>query len=83
MSVELVRVPCVGCGADRPTRVAHEGPLGIVRCGACGLFYVTPRLANPQGHYHGEREAVLRKYGAILRGEASHNRDPNYRQGSG
>jgi SAM-dependent methyltransferase len=51
-----------------------------VRCRACTLLYVTPRYAEPQAHYHGERDEVLRKYGAILRGEASHNRDPNYEQ---
>lgn len=76
----LVRVACPACGVDSPTPVAHEGPLGIVRCGDCRLLYVSPRLAQPQAHYHGERDAVLRKYGAILRGERGHNRDPNYRQ---
>jgi len=76
----LVQVPCPSCGADVPTRVAHEGALGIARCGVCRLLYVTPRLAHPQAHYHGEREAVLRKYGPILRGERGHNRDPNYEQ---
>ncbi|MCC6173790.1 MAG: class I SAM-dependent methyltransferase [Chloroflexi bacterium] len=76
----LVHVPCPRCGVDRPQRVAREGPLGIVRCLRCSLLYVTPRFAEPQAHYHGERADVLRKYGAILRGEASHNRDPNYEQ---
>src|SRR3712207_7104483 len=76
----LLHVPCPVCGADSPRPVAREGPLGIVRCGACRLVYVTPRLAEPQAHYHGERDAVLRKYGAILRGEKGHNRDPNYEQ---
>jgi 2-polyprenyl-3-methyl-5-hydroxy-6-metoxy-1,4-benzoquinol methylase len=76
----LVRVACPGCGGDLPRRVAREGALGIVRCGRCQLLYVSPRLAEPQAHYHGEREAVLRKYGPILRGVAGHNRDPNYRQ---
>src|SRR3712207_6307784 len=76
----LVHVACPSCGADVPTRVAREGPLGIARCGACRLLYVTPRLAQPQAHYHGDREAVLRKYGPILRGERGHNRDPNYEQ---
>jgi SAM-dependent methyltransferase len=73
-------VVCPRCGTDHPRLVAHEGPLGIVRCQACTLLYVTPRYAEPQAHYHGERDEVLRKYGAILRGEASHNRDPNYEQ---
>jgi len=76
----LVYVACPRCDADRPTRLAHEGPLGIVRCGRCRLLYVTPRFAEPQAHYHGTREDVLRKYGAVLRGEAAHNRDPNYEQ---
>ena len=76
----LVHVVCPRCGTDHPQRVAREGPLGIVRCRACTLLYVTPRYAEPQAHYHGEREDVLRKYGAILRGEAAHNRDPNYEQ---
>jgi SAM-dependent methyltransferase len=76
----LLHVPCPVCGADSARRVAREGPLGIVRCGACRLLYVTPRLAEPQAHYHGERDAVLRKYGPILRGEKAHNRDPNYEQ---
>ena len=76
----LVHVPCPACGTDSPRRVAHEGPLGIVRCGSCRLLYVTPRLAEPQAHYHGERDAVIRKYGPILRGEKAHNRDPNYEQ---
>ncbi len=77
---DLVHVACPTCHADEPTRVAHEGPLGIVRCRRCDLLYVSPRLAEPQAHYHGDREAVLRKYGAILRGERRHNRDPNYEQ---
>jgi 2-polyprenyl-3-methyl-5-hydroxy-6-metoxy-1,4-benzoquinol methylase len=77
---DLVHVPCPGCGADCSRRVAHEGPLGIARCGACELLYVTPRFREPQAHYHGERQAVLHKYGAILRGHKGHNRDPNYEQ---
>lgn len=76
----LVHATCPRCGADTPRRVAHEGALGIARCRACTLLYVTPRYAEPQAHYHGEREAVLKKYGAILRGEQPHNRDPNYEQ---
>ena len=60
--------------------MAREGPLGIVRCTGCRLLYVTPRLLEPQSHYHGAREAVLRKYGSILRGIRPHNRDRNYEQ---
>ena len=77
---ELVHVACPRCGNDRPTRVAREGPLGIARCGVCSLLYVTPRYAEPQAHYHGAREDVIKKYGPVLRGQAAHNRDPNYEQ---
>jgi SAM-dependent methyltransferase len=75
-----VTVACPMCGADWPTRLATEDDLGIVRCGGCGLSYTSPRRLHPQAHYQGTREAVLSKYGAVLRGEAGHNRDPNYRQ---
>jgi SAM-dependent methyltransferase len=77
---DLVHATCPACGSDDPSGVASEGPLGIVRCGSCSLLYVSPRLREPQAHYHGDREAVLAKYGAILRGERPHNRDPNYEQ---
>ncbi len=76
----LIQVPCPICGADSPRRLAEEGPLGIVECGGCHLVYVNPRRREPQAHYHGEREIVIRKYGPILRGERAHNRDPNYQQ---
>ena len=75
----VVHVACPVLG--RPT--GPRGPRGRARHRAlrrCTLLYVTPRFAEPQAHYHGERADVLRKYGAILRGEASHNRDPNYEQ---
>lgn len=76
----LRHVPCPGCGSGESVRLAEEFGLGIRRCGICGLIYVSPRLQEPQGHYHGEPDAILGKYGAILRGEKPHNRDPNYRQ---
>jgi SAM-dependent methyltransferase len=44
------------------------------------LIYTSPRYASPQAHYLGDRDSILRKYGAVLRGEAAHNRDPNYDQ---
>jgi 2-polyprenyl-3-methyl-5-hydroxy-6-metoxy-1,4-benzoquinol methylase len=63
-----------------PRRLAQEDGLGIQRCGSCSLIYVSPRLAEHQHHYHGQREGILAKYGPILRGEKGHNRDANYRQ---
>jgi 2-polyprenyl-3-methyl-5-hydroxy-6-metoxy-1,4-benzoquinol methylase len=77
---QLERVACPICGAAQAERLAEEFGLGVNRCGQCGLVYVSPRLSEHQHHYHGGREAILAKYGPILRGERAHNRDPNYRQ---
>lgn len=76
----LVHVSCPVCRADAPRRLANEAGLGINRCRGCGLVYVSPRLAEPQAHYLGEREAILAKYGPVLRGERGHIRDANYDQ---
>jgi SAM-dependent methyltransferase len=76
----IVHVPCPECKADSPGRIAEEDGLGINRCGGCGLIYVSPRFAEPQAHYLGERESILAKYGPVLRGEHGHNRDTNYDQ---
>jgi glycosyltransferase involved in cell wall biosynthesis/2-polyprenyl-3-methyl-5-hydroxy-6-metoxy-1,4-benzoquinol methylase len=76
----LVYVPCPACGTRDSIWVADEYGLGVRRCLHCDLIYVSPRLSEPQQHYHGERDSILAKYGAILRGEKGHNRDPNYRQ---
>jgi 2-polyprenyl-3-methyl-5-hydroxy-6-metoxy-1,4-benzoquinol methylase len=76
----LVDVFCPTCGAEKRRPVAHEGPLGIVQCRRCRLVYTSPRFTAPQAHYLGEREAIVKKYGPILRGEAAHPRDANYDQ---
>lgn len=73
-------VKCPGCGNREAWQLAEERGLGIQRCRHCTLIYVSPRLDEHQHHYHGQREGILAKYGAILRGEKEHNRDPNYRQ---
>ncbi|MFN0073630.1 MAG: class I SAM-dependent methyltransferase [Chloroflexota bacterium] len=74
----LVEVPCPACGHESSRSLAREGDFRIVRCQRCRLAYTSPRYKSPQAHYLGEREAILQKYGAILRGEAGHNRDANY-----
>jgi glycosyltransferase involved in cell wall biosynthesis/2-polyprenyl-3-methyl-5-hydroxy-6-metoxy-1,4-benzoquinol methylase len=79
-STRLKYVACPGCGNRESTELADEFGLGIRRCQHCGLIYVSPRLDEPQQHYHGGRDGILAKYGAIMRGEKGHNRDPNYRQ---
>ena len=76
----LIAVPCPACGSEGHRPVAHEGALGIVQCQRCRLVYTSPRYTNPQEHYLGEREAIVRKYGSILHGEAGHPRDANYDQ---
>jgi glycosyltransferase involved in cell wall biosynthesis/2-polyprenyl-3-methyl-5-hydroxy-6-metoxy-1,4-benzoquinol methylase len=76
----LKYVACPGCGNRESVGLADEFGLGIRRCQHCDLVYVNPRLDEPQQHYHGDRDALLAKYGAILRGERGHNRDPNYRE---
>jgi 2-polyprenyl-3-methyl-5-hydroxy-6-metoxy-1,4-benzoquinol methylase len=76
----LVVAPCPACGSEDRRTLAHEGRLGIVQCQRCRLVYTSPRFARPQEHYLGEREAIIKKYGAILRGEAGHPRDVNYDQ---
>ena len=76
----LIDVPCPACGSHHRRTLAHEGPLGIVQCQYCKLAYTSPRYKAPQAHYLGEREAILRKYGSILRGEQDHPRDANYDQ---
>jgi 2-polyprenyl-3-methyl-5-hydroxy-6-metoxy-1,4-benzoquinol methylase len=76
----LIDVPCPACGSQYRRTLAHEGPLGIVQCRHCKLIYTSPRYQAPQAHYLGDREAILRKYGSILRGEQEHPRDANYDQ---
>ena len=80
MADSLEYVDCPGCGCVEAHELADEAGLGIKRCQSCELVYVSPRLRENQGHYHGTLESIERKYGAVLRGEAAHNRDPNYRQ---
>jgi SAM-dependent methyltransferase len=42
----LVRVACPNCGADMPDPFAAERGFTLVRCGACRLLYVSPRLSD-------------------------------------
>lgn len=76
----LVEVPCPACGSEVRRALAHEGALGIVQCRRCRLVFTSPRFVRPQEHYLGEREAIVQKYGPILRGERGHPRDANYDQ---
>lgn len=77
---DIERVPCPGCGSDVPSRIADEWGLSVVSCGRCGLIYVSPRLRAPEKNYWSGEERKRQKYGPILRGEAAHPRDRNYRE---
>jgi SAM-dependent methyltransferase len=70
MSDDLEIVPCLLCGADQPVRVYDardrlmkvRGEFRIVRCGACGLVYLSPRptLATIGAYYPDSYEPYLR-----------------------
>jgi SAM-dependent methyltransferase len=77
-AAEVEYVACPGCDSDRPRRVAGEWGLSIVRCGVCGLIYVSPRLRAPERNYWAGEDAKRQKYYSILRGEQPHPRDRNY-----
>jgi SAM-dependent methyltransferase len=76
----LIEAACPACSSKERRILAHEGTLGIAQCQRCRLIFTSPRYAAPQAHYLGEREAIVHKYGAILRGERAHPRDANYDQ---
>lgn len=77
---DVVAVPCPLCGADEPNELWRErGALRIVRCRACTLMYVSPRLRNPETVYHGAADDYIAEARLIFEGRAAHHRDPNYR----
>lgn len=77
---EIERVPCPGCDANQPIHLATEWTLGIVRCGACGLVYVSPRMRESELNYFGDVAAVQQKYGDVFLGKVQHDRTPNYHE---
>jgi hypothetical protein len=58
----------------------EQGALGIKRCARCSLIYTSPRLSRPEAVYWGDYEKYLTEAALIFRGQASHHRDPNYRE---
>lgn len=70
MNDYLETVPCLLCGADRPARLYDapdrlmkvRGEFQIVRCGSCGLVYLSPRptLAAIGDYYPDAYEPYLR-----------------------
>lgn len=76
---EVINVACPLCGKDEYTGIYKErGSLGVVRCKACNLIYVNPRLKNPEEVYCGDAEKYLKEAKLIFEGNAPHHRDPNY-----
>jgi SAM-dependent methyltransferase len=75
---DVVEVDCPLCDSAERTVVAREWGLTVVRCTTCSLVYVSPRLRESEKNYYADTETKLAKYGAMLRGEMAHPRDPNY-----
>lgn len=77
---EVREVPCPFCGAEAPTPLFREyGSVEVVRCD-CGQIYTSPRILDPEGVYHGDRDAYHREARLVFEGRAPHHRDPNYRE---
>lgn len=72
-------VNCLLCNANEYIKIAVEwGRLGIVRCRACGLIYVNPRLKEPEKKYWGSKEAYLKEAALIFEGKQKSHRDASY-----
>jgi SAM-dependent methyltransferase len=76
---DVEAVPCPLCEADDAERLYTErAVLCIVRCRACQLIYVSPRLKNPEQVYWGDAEKYMNEARQIFAGRLPHHRDPNY-----
>jgi len=78
---EVIHAICPLCGKNEYKDIYKErGSIGIVRCKACDLIYVNPRIKNPEGVYWGDAEEYFKEAKLIFEGKAAHHRDPNYRE---
>lgn len=78
-SSEVVTTVCPLCGKSDFKQVYRErGALGIVKCLACNLIYVNPRLKNPEKIYWGDATKYFQESRLIFEGKAVHHRDANY-----
>jgi 2-polyprenyl-3-methyl-5-hydroxy-6-metoxy-1,4-benzoquinol methylase len=76
---EVVYRPCPLCGALDCTGIAKErGAIGVVRCNACGMIYVNPRIKEPEKVYWGDASRYYEEARLIFEGKAAHHRDINY-----
>jgi SAM-dependent methyltransferase len=78
---EVVAVPCPLCGSDDgPTLCVEHRSIGVRRCSNCSLIYTSPRVREPEEVYWGEYDKYVAEARLIFSGQASHHRDPNYRE---
>jgi 2-polyprenyl-3-methyl-5-hydroxy-6-metoxy-1,4-benzoquinol methylase len=78
---EVVQVSCPMCGeTDGSVLAVERGALGVKRCAGCSLIYTSPRLSQPEAIYWGDYEKYLAEATLIFADQASHHRDPNYRE---
>lgn len=76
---EVESVACPFCGSTDCQVIAIErSVLGIVRCKACGLIYVNPRLKSPEKIYWGDGSGYYEEARLIFSGIRPHHRDRNY-----
>lgn len=76
---EVESVDCPFCGGnDYKVIVIERSVLGIVRCKACGLIYVNPRLKSPEKIYWGNEKGYYEEARLIFSGDKPHHRDKNY-----
>jgi 2-polyprenyl-3-methyl-5-hydroxy-6-metoxy-1,4-benzoquinol methylase len=76
---EVEKCNCPLCGSDRPEHVYTERKsLEIVKCGHCGLIYVSPRVKQAETNYWGDADIYMSEARLIFTGKKKHHRDPNY-----
>lgn len=81
--MELPPFTCPVCQSsfnDRiiATETSERGTVQIRQCSQCSLYVTWPRLADSQAYFQVTAEQWESKYGAIDRGERTHDRHNNY-----
>lgn len=71
---QLENVSCNLCGADSPRLLFRSPPFSYLKCGRCGLIYVSPRLRDLTG-WHARRYEAGR-YGSGTGDDISHQFSP-------
>ncbi|MFQ5561110.1 MAG: class I SAM-dependent methyltransferase [Nitrospinota bacterium] len=76
---QFLPTSCPLCDGSEYALIGKEDDLNIVQCKKCTLLYINPRKLTA-GKFESSINGSMNKYGAILRGEKPHQRDPNYRE---